>query len=218
MPTALSSITSLVALLVIPAVGICNNLGTGELALADIHTPDAVSAWPPAVGWWLLLMLVAMVVAGLIIGIKRYRQHWGYRRAALALLNTHYQQWQQYQLKNNQAVNEQQTQETRVSGQHQHDCATAMVQVLKRTVRTAYGNDKAALYGDAWVQFLNQQTKKNYINEDIAQWMQEQQYRPSNHGDKDDITTVPIPALYRASVHWIKKHRIKKKGGKDATC
>jgi hypothetical protein len=29
-----------------------------ELALKDIHLPDAISWWPPAIGWWLLVLLI----------------------------------------------------------------------------------------------------------------------------------------------------------------
>ena len=42
-----------------------------ELPLRDIHLPEAVSWWPPAPGWWLLLTLA--LVVGLLMG-------WLYRR------------------------------------------------------------------------------------------------------------------------------------------
>jgi hypothetical protein len=32
--------------------------GTTELALRDLHLPDAIGWWPPAMGWWILLIAV----------------------------------------------------------------------------------------------------------------------------------------------------------------
>lgn len=36
------------------------------LPLADIHTPQAISAWPPAYGWWILLVIVIAVLIALV--------------------------------------------------------------------------------------------------------------------------------------------------------
>ncbi len=35
---------------------------TTELPLRDIHLPEAVSWWPPAPGWWLLPLLIALLL------------------------------------------------------------------------------------------------------------------------------------------------------------
>lgn len=42
-----------------------------DLPLRDIHIPEAISWWPPAVGWWLILVLVPLLL-GLL--------YWLYRR------------------------------------------------------------------------------------------------------------------------------------------
>ncbi len=55
--------------------------------LHDIVVPDAVSWWPPAPGWWVLIVLVLLLV--LVLAIRQLR-HWradAYRRAALAELD-----------------------------------------------------------------------------------------------------------------------------------
>lgn len=46
--------------------------------LKDIHTPPAVSWWPLAVGYWILLI---MAVVALFWFVRRYRQHWVRRTA-----------------------------------------------------------------------------------------------------------------------------------------
>jgi len=35
---------------------------TTELPLRDIHLPEAVSWWPPAPGWWMLPLLIALLL------------------------------------------------------------------------------------------------------------------------------------------------------------
>ena len=43
--------------------------------LRDIHLPEAVGYWPLAPGWWLLLVS-ALVLAGLIVWtVRRYRRN-----------------------------------------------------------------------------------------------------------------------------------------------
>ncbi len=43
-----------------------------ELVLRDVHVPDAPSLWPPAPGWWLVALAVALIVASL--GWWRHRR------------------------------------------------------------------------------------------------------------------------------------------------
>ncbi len=58
------------------------DLGTGALAeLRDIHLPEAVSLWPPAPGWWVLVVAVALTVGWVFY--LRYRAQRSARRAAM---------------------------------------------------------------------------------------------------------------------------------------
>lgn len=59
-----------------------------ELPLRDIHLPDAVSWWPPAIGWWLLLLLT-IVLVGIIFYTFRYlRRPRLDKSARLAMIST----------------------------------------------------------------------------------------------------------------------------------
>ncbi|EMI52935.1 DUF4381 domain-containing protein [Rhodopirellula sallentina] len=51
--------------------------------LRDVAVPPPVSWWPLAPGWW---VLIAVVVAGVVFGVLKWRRHWladAYRRDAL---------------------------------------------------------------------------------------------------------------------------------------
>jgi len=157
------------------------------LPIADIHLPAAASPWPPAIGWWLLLVLVIALCAGSVYAFKRYQKKWRYRRAALSLLKQQYQQWQE----RGEDLN----------------CATAMIAIVKRTAITAYSEDSAALFGQAWIDFLNQQTTKAYFSDSLAQWMSEQQYQAHSTQSASD-QRIDIPLLYKACENWIKHHRV----------
>ena len=55
------------------------------IPLHDIHLPAAVSWWPLAIGWWLLIILVMLTVAAWVWWLRRKRQH-QWRVDALAVL------------------------------------------------------------------------------------------------------------------------------------
>ncbi len=46
-----------------------------KLQLQDIHLPESASFWPPALGWWLLLAVLVVLIAWLIVKtLKRIKQ------------------------------------------------------------------------------------------------------------------------------------------------
>jgi Domain of unknown function (DUF4381) len=59
-----------------------NPTDVSSLPLRDIHLPGAIGWWPPAPGWW---VLVVLVLAGLAFAALRYYQS-RHRRVALRTL------------------------------------------------------------------------------------------------------------------------------------
>lgn len=51
------------------------------LPLRDIHLPDPISGWPPAIGWWLLLTLLVLLGIGLALWLKNRRREAPVKRA-----------------------------------------------------------------------------------------------------------------------------------------
>jgi hypothetical protein len=147
-----------------------------ELPIADIHIPNGVSAWPPAIGWWLLALLILLGITGMVMGYKKYRKKWGYRNAALTLLASH--------------------KDNHIDNTH------AVINILKRTAMTAYPEQNIrSLHGDAWITCLNQQTKERLFTGDIAAFLVLAQYQHT-----DNMHTVDHPTLYKACQRWIKTH------------
>ncbi len=42
-----------------------------ELPLKDIHLPDPISWWPPAIGWWMLAILIPLLIFLVFLSYKR---------------------------------------------------------------------------------------------------------------------------------------------------
>ncbi|RUM93638.1 MAG: DUF4381 domain-containing protein [Thiothrix sp.] len=95
--------------------------------LRPLHDPAPVSGWPPALGWWLLLVLFIVLVFALRYGWKRK----ALRRVALAELTV---------LERNIPEN----------------LPAAINRLLKRYALKCFpAEDIAALSGEKWLEFLD---------------------------------------------------------------
>jgi len=56
-----------------------------QLDLRDIHLPDAVGIWPPAIGWWILLALGLLAIWAAWLLIKKWRQDTATKGAKILL-------------------------------------------------------------------------------------------------------------------------------------
>jgi len=146
-----------------------------ELSLRDIHLPDPVSWWPPAIGWWLLLALL-ILLSLLIWGIRKLMARRQLRKMALAELTgieSHFGLHQNSQ----QLVSE--------------------VSVLLRRICISRfpRNNIAGLNGEAWIQFLNSQA--NSFDAETSHAL--------INGPFQRQCDINSQALINASRHWIKQ-------------
>jgi hypothetical protein len=98
--------------------------------LRDIHLPAPVSWWPPAPGWWVLLLL-ALIFAGLVylFYLRHRRNRW--RQIALAEL-------------------------VRLRGETPDRLLPVLSVLLRRVAISRFPrHDVASLTGDAWLAFLD---------------------------------------------------------------
>jgi hypothetical protein len=107
-----------------------------QIALRDLHLPEAVGWWPPAPGWWLLFaVLLAVTAYGLVRAWRAYRRN-AARRVALAELARLQQAWQ---------------------ADRDVIALGARLSPLLRRVMLAYAPrpEIAGLTGDAWLEWLD---------------------------------------------------------------
>jgi hypothetical protein len=149
--------------------------------LRDIHLPDPITGWPPALAWWLLLCLGIIVITGLLRQLLLRHRARAYRRAARSELLLIHDNWRKEQDDNNylQQLNT----------------------ILKRVALQSFPTtDVAALNGNNWCGFLDQQWKKppptHFADTGLALAV----YSPAQaHCDIDTIHSL--------AVSWLGQHR-----------
>jgi len=108
-----------------------------ELPLRDIHLPEAVSWWPLAIGWWLVLALIILLPL-LIWGIRKLKARQLLRRQALSELASIEARYEQH--KNDQQL-----------------VSEGSILLRRICISRFPRNDVAGLSGEAWLSFLNSQ-------------------------------------------------------------
>lgn len=149
-----------------------------DLPLRDIHLPDPVGWFPPAPGWWILLLLSVAIIAYGIWRIVKHRQRLSIYRSAIHELE---------QIKNN----------------YQRDCdAKALSQALSILLRrvaitvTSRGVS-AGLTGEPWLDHLDTLSREPCFNTDTGRLLIEAPYKPSADINGD--------ALLQLCETWVKK-------------
>ena len=136
-------------------------------SLRDIHLPDAISWWPPAIGWWLLL---AIVITAIIFIPKLYRRI-TYTPLNKVVNNTFENIVAEYKENNNDK-----------------NLVTETSRFLRQTAMSYCGRDKVAqLTGEKWVQTLNNITEKDYFDEKIKQALVKAPYQKDISIDTEQL-------------------------------
>lgn len=135
------------------------------LPLKDIHFPDAVSWWPPAPGYWLILLIILLFLA-IFFGLREYRLRYRIKRAALKEL-------------------------TRITANFEtaldnKKLVTEISALLRRAAISSYPrSDCASLTGNNWIQWLDSQFTPRSVNfsEGPGYLLTDFSYSKSQHAD-----------------------------------
>ncbi len=147
----------------------------------DVIAPDPIGVWPPAVGWWIILLLgvsICITATYLLITVIQNRQ---YRKLALAEISL---------IDANPDLSEQEK-------------ILRTLHVLKRTFFTAYPNSRATsagIYGAQWIKLLNTTVNTPIFDEQTEASLEGLLYAPES-------TEFDADKFIESSKRWIKKHR-----------
>ena len=156
------------------------------LQLRDIHLPEPISWWPLAPGWWIALVIL-IILALLIVTIKKIRERKRTQKAALTELEKirHFYQ--------------------------QDDDAVALIRSLSTLMRRASisfypRHDASALTGDNWLSYLdNTARKKGFLHSD-GKVLASAPYLPENH-----CPSINTEALLSLCEDWLRAQPVKGK-------
>ncbi len=149
--------------------------------MADIIEPAAISYWPIAWGWWLLIACAIGLITVMIIAAIKHHRNNRYRTLALNALQD---------ISNKAQQNAQQQ-------------AQQLMQLSKQVALHAYPHHRHTIvkaHGDEWLQWLNTTTATPLFTHKDAQQWQCALYAPAS------IQTSSNPALIALLQQWVKRH------------
>lgn len=164
-----------------PAAGISQPMpqnAAPELGLKDIHLPPSPELWPPAPGWWLLVICLIVLLS--LLSVWLYRQ-WRHRRMQKEVLVT-----------------------LESLGGNYSDAQTpqflaALSILLRRVALMKYPRRQvAALTGRDWLSFLDLHGGEGQYSNGVGKVLAEGPYVRHSEVDKD--------ALLALSRKWIKQN------------
>lgn len=146
-----------------------------EIPLKDIHLPDMSLWWPPAVGWWILLILIAGLFVGLPY-LRRWMKHKSVKKLSLI------------EFKKITKTFDQQEDKSKLVGE---------LSILLRRIMMNYQgrHSTAALTGDAWITHLNEMVVERCFNANQESLLAQGQYQR----DPD----VDIDSFIQSCERWI---------------
>ena len=155
-------------------------MNAGDLLgqLRDIHLPDPVSWWPPAPGWWLLVIAVLAIFAGAGYFLRRHIHRNRYRKVALGEL---------------QLLNENR-------GRHStRHTVEQLARLLRRVAILTCGREAVApLVGKSWLMFLDNKGETDQFTTGPGEVLGEGHYHQTVEADLDQLIQLVEKWLRRS--------------------
>lgn len=155
-----------------------------EIPLKDIHLPDMLLWWPPAIGWWVLLILIVGLVVGLPY-LWRWLKHKSLKKLSIAEFKTITKTFDQKE--------------------DRRKLVGELSMLLRRILMSYRGrHDTAALSGENWVEHLNKLVAVPCFSDEQELLLARGQYQRDPEFDTDSFMRSCerwINALPRRSNH-----------------
>lgn len=153
-----------------------------SLPLRDIHLPQDVGWWPPAIGWWVLIILALLFVYG-VIRVYRYFTRRTATTQATRLLDT---------LRHNDDM-------APLEKVQQLSC------LLRRlAISTDARSEVAGLHGIAWVNYLDQSMPGTPFTQGPGRLLADGPFQPCFPNSNNSVPEQEVLALVQLSEQWIK--------------
>jgi Domain of unknown function (DUF4381) len=161
--------------------------------LADIHLPEPVSYWPPAIGWWILGAIALVLLIILFRQFARMRRQQKICQYAVAELQRCYDS---YSHADPAAIE-----------QSKLDYVNQFNTVVRRVALVHFPQaNVASLDGASWVDFIRQKGESSLMTEEIAKALQ--------YGRFQTKCEVDVDAMQHFGEQWIES--LYKGGSKTA--
>jgi hypothetical protein len=153
-----------------------------ELPLRDVHIPEAISWWPLAIGWWITMLLIPMLLWISFLIYKRLT-----RKTAIKTAKKLLAQLKQDEIKTDA------------------DKLAEISALIRRVAISVSPREEcASLIGQAWLGYLDKSLKDNAFTQGVGQCLADVSYR------KNTNENINIPELINLTERWLKAQKMKK--------
>jgi len=138
------------------------------LPLRDIHLPDPVSGWPPAIGWWMAAAVAVVLIVTAMWLVRRWR------RVTVTKLA----------LRELDALQKDSTLATT-------EKLRRLSVLLRRAGLSAYPREEVAgLAGEAWLEWLDRPLGTPRFSQGAGRALLDAPYRPAGEADMDGLMAL----------------------------
>lgn len=148
-----------------------------DLPLRDIHLPEAISWFPPALGWWLLIIFVPIISYFLIALLQKIFKKTALKEAQKLL----------QQLQNNDALSPLEK--------------VSELSMLLRRVSISRDEKSGGLTGRAWLDYLDSALNDAPFKNGIGRCLVDAPYQKELPADVD------VSALFELVKRWLKAQK-----------
>jgi hypothetical protein len=152
-----------------------------QLPLRDIHLPDAISWWSLAIGWWITMLVIPMLLWISFLIYKRLTRKTAIKSAKKLLA----------QLKQDAIKSD----------------AEKLIEVSALIRRVAISiasrEECASLTGQAWLEYLDKSVKDNAFTQGVGQCLADFSYR------KKSNENINVSELINLTERWLKAQKMK---------